>query len=321
MKPDSCGLYVALCLLLHVGSTGAQTYTVTKLLYGEPEREMTSAGGGLNTIPQAANLTLTYYGSLPQNKFIAINEMNVPSSVPGNPCSADAANRPADSTHSGVLYAENLKSIMLLQHVLMLSRKIFAVCYAEVDGGSFDTTWVDSGIRVTFSEITAVSSHLVSHLTYGSIAKVDGLQLTYSGTHVAGGWLSLVASSLNGGSPCADASFPETVRAECWPPTDPSCSTSQYSGPALAPAGTRTAVFNTLSLLDDHYLSFAVCYKNSTESSWRDSSIRLYISKLVSLRYGSDSTSFEQRRFRAHNLMPATNVLPQVSLAWLRPSL
>merc|ERR1719502_2092780 len=61
---------------------------------------------------------------------------------------------------------------------------------------------------------------------------------------------------------------------------------------------------------------YAVCYTEgdgTANAVWRDAGIRLTISKITTLTYGTESTSFPIRTMTSTNTAAATNTLPQVA--------
>ena len=324
------------CVLLSWGIGLSAAQTINGLRYNGPDRlkpdrqlVIEDFEAGQNSLPQIKNIPASYYGTLPAEKYLAINELNVATNEPWSllhlqptfrgPCAPLAATAAPDSTHSGVLTADTLKRFTIPHGDTMLSNHIFAVCFAEVDGSENDPSWQDAGIRIQFSEVYSVSSHLVTHYTKGyTIARVTDLQFTYQGTLPTGSWLSLVASTKNAGKPCENNIYPETTLTQCQEEGTCTASPADYSGPKQAPAGSKTVVFNTLPLntgSSGSTISFAVCYKNATETSWRDSAIRVIGSRVTHLKWGPFSTSFPQRTFLSSNVMAATNRLPQVCRA------
>ena len=173
---------------------------VTSISYGAPARTMTSANmmSATNSIPQITNVQLTYSGDLANNKFISLVDSTLNS---GDPCNADDATfvaaASADATHSGKVQAGgNDKAVTIPQSTLLDAAKIYAVCYAEINGLTTDTTWADSYIRLKISKVYSVSSHAVTTYTSGQLARTAALLVTYAGSLAANRWVSLVDQTL-----------------------------------------------------------------------------------------------------------------------------
>ena len=248
----------------------------------------------LNVLPQQLYITVTYLGDLAVTKWLSLidSTFNI-----NNPCvmgSITAA--PADAAHSGSLQSvSGTHAVVIPQEVLLSGSNLYSVCYAEVDGSIFDTSWRYTGIQVRTTLIESISSHSVQHRTFGQIAAHSSLQLVYGGILAMYKWLSIVDSSLNGNNPCALG----TVAG--------SASDTTHSGPLRGGAFTKIVQVDTTQLLKTS--SFAVCYTEAvgdTTASWIDSGLRLTISKVSSLQYGTPS-----RSMTSANIAAATNRLPQ----------
>jgi hypothetical protein len=249
-----------------------------------------------NSIPQVTGVVVTYTGDLANNKYISLVDATLNSN---NPCVLGSiAGAAADSTHSGKVQAgASDKRVTIPQSTLLEKTKTFAVCYAETDGATTDATWADSYIRLKISMIESVSSHSVTHKTSGQIARVSTLQLTYAGSLANNLWVSLVDQTLGGTAnfPCATG----TVAAA-------SASTA-YSGPQRAGGSDKIVTLDTTVMSTSK--TFAVCYtegNGGTSASWIDAGIRITLSKVTLLKYGSPA-----REMPSPNTRPATNRLPQ----------
>ena len=165
----------------------------------------------------------------------------------------------------------------------------------------------------------SISAHLVTHKTYGQIARVGGtdqswdglayetvqvadLELTYSGSLGNQKWVSLVDQTLNTNQPC-DLGTTATGSAG-----------TAYSGVLQAGASSKVVTVDTLGMSTT--LTFAVCYAETdgtaTDNTWADSGIRLTVSKVTSVEYGEAHSSLPVRTWRSTKIMAATNRLPQV---------
>lgn len=104
-------------------------------------------------IANYASLVFTYSGTLSNNMWLSL----VSSSLDDNdPCSSglEAATSPADAEHSGPKQASGREATV---DTTPLSTSIsFAVCYAAGTGGILDSTWSDTGVRVTVSKVSSV---------------------------------------------------------------------------------------------------------------------------------------------------------------------
>jgi hypothetical protein len=169
-----------------------------------------------------------------------------------------------------------------------------------VDVGTKVLNWGDSSIRMNMSKIESISAHAVTHYTLGRIAQSATLQLTYGGSMSAAKWLSLVDSTLNSNYPCADTAVAASQ------------SSSLHSGPVQAGSGTNVVQVDTASL--SRTKTFAACYVTTGTadytgwtSDWSDSGIRLSVSGVTHLLYGTPV-----RTMTSSNTAIATNTLPQV---------
>merc|ERR1719446_1388530 len=124
-----------------------------------------------NRLPQVANTVVTYVGDLDNAKWVSLVDSTLNSN---NPCvEGSVAGAAADSTHSGAIQAASgTKEVTIPQSTLLSETKIFAVCYAETDGSTTDSTWRDSYMRVTISKMQSIAAHSVTHTTDGHIAFV-----------------------------------------------------------------------------------------------------------------------------------------------------
>jgi hypothetical protein len=157
---------------------------------------------------------------------------------------------------------------------------------------------------MTITKLATISSHLVTHVTDGSIARVSNLQLTYGGSLDDYKWISLVSDTIGGGTPClnpADAAFPAGVA---------NSGSLRAGDHSMQP---NEMLINTETLSSSN--TYAVCYtelKGDTTATWTDSGIRLQLSKVTTIQYGTDSQSFPVRNMLSTNLAAAINRLPQV---------
>ena len=110
------------------------------------------------TTGQIANyesLSLTYSGSLSSNKWLSL----VSSALESNdPCTSglDAATNPPDLLHSSAMQAGSGQQEVVIDTTPLSTSISFAVCYAELSGTIQDTSWADSGVRLTVSKISSL---------------------------------------------------------------------------------------------------------------------------------------------------------------------
>ena len=216
----------AVCYTEAVGDTTApwtdsgirlQLSKITTIQYGTasqsfPVRNMlsTNLAAAINRLPQVANTPITYTGDLANNMYLSI----VASSLNGNnPCvEGTHAAAAADAQHSGPLQAGSSDKIVTIPQTPLLNVDTeFAICYAETDGTTSDATWRDSYVRIRITKLASIASHLVTHVTDGSIARVNNLQMTFFQHPDATRWVSLVDKTLNNNFPCDDGSIAAAV--------------------------------------------------------------------------------------------------------------
>jgi hypothetical protein len=211
----------------------------------------------------------------------------------------------ADETHSGPsLQAGGSDKIVTIPQTPLFNETFeFAVCYAVTDGTISDATWRDTYVRMRVTKLATAASHLVTHVTDGSIARVADLRLTFTGSMSDGKWVSLVDDVQSDQFPC-DPGFRGigTVPA--------AESDEQHSGVRNVSAMSITV--NTLTLSSSY--TFAVCYTEAggnKYSVWTDSGIRLTLSLVTSMHLGGDS-GIAKKDFLSTNLAHATQTLPQI---------
>jgi hypothetical protein len=93
-------------------------------------RDMTSVPLATNMLPQAANMKLTYRGTLATAQYISLVDASLNS---GNPCASGAvAGANADTVHSGPIQAgASSTEITIPQSSLLDASKMYAVCYDD----------------------------------------------------------------------------------------------------------------------------------------------------------------------------------------------
>ena len=110
-------------------------------------------GSAYQTV-DVADLELTYSGSLSQAMWVSLVDQTLNSMQPCD--SASEAAGSAGVAYSGPSQAAGGSKVVTVDTLGMSTTLIFAVCYAEGSGDSSDTTWADSGIRLTVSKVTSV---------------------------------------------------------------------------------------------------------------------------------------------------------------------
>jgi DNA mismatch repair protein MutH len=264
-----------------------------------PARKWTSATPAANRFPNYPNELLDYNGPLAFGKYLTMVDVTLNNY---NPCvTASIATGAAKVTHSGVVQAASGTSVVTIpQNPLFDFSKTYAICYAETNTGAADSTWRDSYIRAKLTKLGAVIAHGVTHRTDGSIAKVAGIEMTYQGSVENAKWIALLDQTLNGGYPCDSGA------------TAAGAASTRQSGPLRAANHTKMVTFSSMDL--DTSKTYSVCYAEVTgdaADTWSDSGIRLLVSKITSVAYGTESTSFPSRQMTAQYVYPATNRLPQ----------
>jgi len=265
-------------------------------------RKLDPLSRATDRLPQVANQAIiTYIGDLGTDKWLSMVDASLNAN---NPCvlgSISAA--AADASHSGAIQAATgTRKVTIPQTTLLDETMTFAICYAETDGSASDVTWRDTLIRAEMSKLASLASHSITHVTNGQIAALSGLQLIYAGSLANNKWISFVDQTLNEGFPCASGS---TAAATANP---------SHSGSLLAGGSDKIITFSTLGLSTSKI--FAVCYTETlgtSSAAWTDTGLRLSVSKVTGIKYGTSSSSYNQRYMTPTNLASATNRLPQVA--------
>ena len=240
---------------------------------------------------EVADLELTYTGSLASNKYVSLVDETFNGDFPCADSNVAAAGY--DSLHSGV--DQGSSSVVAFDTKDLSTSNRFAVCYSEGDGTS-SAAWVDSGIRLTVSKITEVlygysPTSLPATTTYpqrtfrstnvmaatNRLPQVANTVITYVGDLGASRWVSLVDSTLNAANPCVSSAVAAAT------------ADAEHSGPIQADGSKELSIpQSTLLKVDsDNHVGFALCYADTngttTDTTWRDSYIRVKVSKLESI--------------------------------------
>merc|ERR1711871_1651232 len=196
---------------------------------------------------------------------------------------AGALNSPPDSPSSGVDQADGSK-VVTFDTTKMHSSTVFAVCYAETDGTHTDS-WVDTGLRLTVSKIIVhygpystsfpVRQWLSPNVmpAINRMPQVADAIITYVGELADAKYIAMVDASLNGNNPCVDAAVAGAA------------ADTLHSGAVTAATGTQAATIpQATGKLLDATKTFTICYAETsgsdTDTSWRDSYVRVRISKI-----------------------------------------
>jgi len=274
---------------------------IESILYGvEAGRNIrisTSKHLANDCFPQVANAKITYSGdSLPVYKWLSLVDASLNEH---DPCVFGAiAAAGVDSTHSGAARAGNgVKEVTMPQSVLLSKLPVaYAVCYAETNGLTSDTTWRDSYVRFKITKVESIavnSKHLSSTFSFKTsrnLPNIQDLQLTYSGSLIGGKYLSVVDQMINTNNPCGLGSVAAATSNDNYNVLI--TQTATQSGSLTAFASTSLMHGKTLTLKSsalDTSKTYAVCYTDEggdTASIWQDAGIRFTVSKISSLLYG-----------------------------------
>merc|ERR1712100_327782 len=164
----------------------------------------------------------------------------------------------------------------------MHSSTVFAVCYAETDGTDTDS-WVDTGLRLTVSKIIfhygpySTSFPVRQWLSPNVMPAINRMPqvadaiITYVGELADAKYIAMIDASLNGNNPCVDGG------------TAAGFADSQHSGRQVA-VGAAVTIPQATGKLLDATKTFTICYAetsgSNTDTSWRDSYVRVRISKI-----------------------------------------
>jgi hypothetical protein len=266
------------------------------------------------TIPNHPSLTMTYTGTILNDRWISLVDTSLASSASASPCdNGIVAAAPADSQHSGSILATN--NVFLVSTSTLSAAKTFAICYAE-SGGITSSVWRDSGIRVKRSAVTGIA-YGVDTFQYGEgsrriasnrnsndhdgiaedkFPRIAGAKIEYVGELAADKYISLVDDSLmdpdaagtdNMGNPCM---YPVVAAADPGINAGGSVDNRLETGAAQgrlvtgAAGGKMATIAQATNNLLDPTKTYAVCYAegngDTNDLTWSDSYIRLQITKL-----------------------------------------
>ena len=273
-----------------------------------------------NRIPQMTNIPLEYTGLIAAGKWLSFVDQSQNSFYPCS--STTVTTTPTDTRNSGVLHdSGNAKSVIVPQgkyshnmeflKVYFDAAVSFAVCYAETSGLVTDSTWADSGIRIKPSKISSIKSMSSEHTTAGGLTRLTDLSMEYVGTLEVHKWISLVDQTLHFNNPCANG------------PTAAATADSAHSGASQAGQLDNTLTLDTTIM--STVLTLALCYSEalgSTSAVWEDSGLRLTLSKVAQISYGTYSTSKPVRTFRPLNTTtpnPSADYVPALTLTLTQP--
>lgn len=252
-----------------------------------------------NQYSGATGLEIDYFGSLGSDNHISFVDASLGASTLHGityyqPCdSGSIAAETTDSVHSGVLTASGT-TISTLDSTVLLTSKTYALCYAEGAGDTADSTWADSGIRITFPRVINVqygSGHSgiqprdMTSIFYMTnvLPKYANMELTYVGDLPSGMSLSLVDASLT--------TTGSTLVNPCVDGVNAAAAADVYHSGVLTATGNVVTVPQDDSERElDKITTFAVCYAEvasaASTDAWYDSYIRLRISMVKDLTVG-----------------------------------
>jgi len=362
----SSGVTGPACVLPTQGPVNAACKLDTK------PRDMTSLPLATNTLPNSANMALTYVGTLTANSYISIV---VATANSANPCASGLeAGAAADSTHSGPTRAPAGSNLITIAQSVALANGKYAVCYDEVGvlppmtfatvltnyqasgssypdgsvaraayvadatvvaqstkiGTTLSSTWRDSFIRLTVSEIDTLKVSLsmmpVSNtytyqniITYGQIpntAPSTQTHFQYQGTLGNGMSIALIDAtstavadtdtSISRAMPCSVAATVTLAGA--------TSTTTIKTGAAASVPGTKF-VFG----LDTTYLDptkvFALCYTKDSGTNYLESGIRITVPHIIQVKYldlkFGNPTSQAMYTRTLSSITLSTNMFPQ----------
>jgi hypothetical protein len=290
----------AICYTMQFGNASADwtdtalritTSKVNQVHYGTPARYIWPKNiiDLYHVVPQAAEVKVFYYGGLGIGKWLSLVDRSLNSY---SPCvrGIDAAHV-TDSAHSGPVQGNTFAAFASFATQQLNFTTTFAMCYAEVDGTTTDMTWRDSYIRVKVSQVRAIISHSVTHITWGQLGNANAVLLTVAGTLPASNWISLVDEQKNSLEPCA-------VTNEASHSAD-----LQHSG-VLQTSASKSIIYDTTPL--NSSLIFAVCY-TFDNNMWHDSALRLTVGTVTTITYAPEATYVVPRVMTS--LIPANSPL------------
>ena len=255
-------------------------------------------------IAKYSGLTLTYTGTLANNKWISLVDASLESN---NPCTGGiaysaigtalgwrlrglhSAMTPADGKHSSPKQAGDSNKLVTVDTMPLDTTKTFAVCYTEGTGVMLDS-WYDSGVRFTISKVSTVvygeATGRTARITTSGVfngndqfPQVAGLTLRYTGDLADNKWVALVDARSNSNKPCE---IPATAAATA---------DATHTGAVRAPGSSKTVTIPQSTLLTETDAPrtnlYALCYAetdgSTTDATWADSWIRFGISKVQSV--------------------------------------
>lgn len=178
---------------------------VTKLYQVMSLQVTHTTWGQVDSRPQ---LPITLSGGLADDSTVSLVESTLNN---GQPCESSSAAAAADSQHSGPVKSSSYQAT--LDTSSMDTASEYAVCYAEGTGTTADTSWSDSGIRLTLSRVSEIfyglpqrSFTTVSSTTERRLPRADGVVFHYAGLLPGGNRFSLVRETLENNNPCMTAS-------------------------------------------------------------------------------------------------------------------
>jgi len=282
------------------------------ITYGYPARVISSDVRSTNKLPTAPAVVLTYGGQLESHAWISFVDASLNNQ---NPCvDTEEASHSPGVQHSGPTRATNgTKQVTNLNTESLWITPLYALCYSDGVATYWQTahrtsellrsSWADSYIRVTLSQIHTIVETGVPLSTIGSIGR-GSIHHHHTGTLAGAYWATLVDETLNSNFPCADGTVASGAASS-------NSVVAQGDSFGLA---TSVVSFDTSALSTTTGL--AACYTEgdgTAAATWIDTGVRLMVSKITELHYGSASSSFPVRIMSSSDIMAPTNRLPQVA--------
>jgi len=293
--------------------------------YNTPAKYMTARPLVSNLIPRVPDQWFRHTGDLGSNMFFSIVEHTQNNY---NPCvlgtvaaavTSEGGTGLDQRQYSGVMAAvrDRFKVPQAAGNLLDVTLT-YAVCYAEIDGQDTDT-WYDTYVRVKTTRLTGVTFEVAPdggtafHNGGGTLPYHDSTSTRiyrYSGTLDENKYLGFVDDQIGS---VTDTLTGCVVPDPCTEGNAILYPADQYhSGSKIAPPQTRDAVgFDTTILRTDR--TYALCFSENS-LGFSDSGIRLNLSKIQSLNYGSPARPITEGSHFSYQYMASA---PSVSVLYV----
>jgi len=288
----------AVCYTAGDGTSGAtwkDSYIrmkITKMESLEVMKVIHRSAGMLPRTASSHQMAFTYAGAaLGDGLFLAIVDETMNNYQPCVPASAPLSS--PDTQRTGAVQAASGTKIARGLHTLnFVATSLYAVCYAEGEGTTADSTWRDSGIRVRVPKVETIvpcastfntpAKHMGSQpLTSNRIPRISDQYYRHTGTLGTNKFFALVEHSINTYNPCVLSSATTTV-----PSAGGGTDTRLHSG-VMQASGERFKVPQALGDLLDPALMFAVCFAEVDGTStdvWYDTYVRLKTTEMEGVK-------------------------------------